>query len=397
MSYGARPALSVLLGTSLLIATSGAIAGGCASLGGAPPQSSLVDDAPPDELQAVGVSTVAPAARPPSLAEHFADDDRSALTDFRQILAPYGRWAEDERLGSVWVPDRAVVGDAFVPYLTAGRWALSEAEAYVWVSEHDERFGWVVFRYGRWGQSSELGWVWVPGRTYAPAWVVWRVGAPGEPFVGWGPAPPSFIWRDGAPVRLDEEPLTLVGICKLADLFDVDVTSRFLPTEQARAALSQLVDFDARFADGYARPRPYVASAIALPARGPGLSTGHFSPEAWPAERHSRAETPNARLASPAAMGRSSGVMATSARTPGASLRTFVAGGAEVRTASGRRPMQSASLYVPIYSGSSDTQRPPPEPLDDTAAAPSSTALVPVVIPPLRGGRGPLLPRGPSR
>ena len=46
---------------------------------------------------------------------------------FRADLEPYGEWLEHEPYGQVWSPDRAVVGEGFVPYVTAGRWILSRS------------------------------------------------------------------------------------------------------------------------------------------------------------------------------------------------------------------------------------------------------------------------------
>ncbi|MCC6521169.1 MAG: hypothetical protein IT373_00775 [Polyangiaceae bacterium] len=131
-------------------------------------------------------------------AGYYEDTDPSALGDFRAELDPYGAWVNDPTYGTLWVPSTATVGADFVPYRTAGRWAVAEDGSWVWVSDYS--WGSVAFHYGRWVSMSGVGWGWVPGRTYAPAWVVWRVGAPGYDYVGWAPMAPSYLWRNGVAV-----------------------------------------------------------------------------------------------------------------------------------------------------------------------------------------------------
>lgn len=307
---------------------------------------------------------IAPVSSP--LTSGFADGDASALSDFRDVLAPYGAWHSDPKLGVVWVPDRAIVGENFAPYLTSGRWGLNESQAHVWLSDHDETFGWVVFHYGRWLWANERGWVWVPGRTYAPAWVVWRAGSPGEPFVGWGPAPPSFLWKRGRPVPFEAPSAPLV-FCPAAQLFHEDIEHRVVPLEQAAVIAPSLGEFDARTSDVTSRPR-FAPSMPAVAARGPSVESGHVPAFAWPAERHSRAGTPNARYASPGGMGRrpSTGPYA-SHPAPGADLKTFVTGGVQMRAST---PPRSAYLHVPVVGGWGGAAEPRQGPIEDTAVGP---------------------------
>jgi hypothetical protein len=133
--------------------------------------------------------------RPPEtlVDEGYADTDPSALTDFREPLAPYGAWVVDPTYGTVWVPDSAAVGSDFAPYQTAGHWALTEYDEWIWVSDYD--WGYIPFHYGRWVWLGSTGWAWIPGRVYAPAWVVWRVSDVG--YIGWAPMPPSYYWANG--------------------------------------------------------------------------------------------------------------------------------------------------------------------------------------------------------
>ena len=156
------------------------------------------------DLDEVGCSTTPPVRRAPP---EFDDADPSAVRLFLDVLKPYGSWNEDARLGLVWTPAREGVGESFVPYATHGRWTHRAFDAgtgtpvdeYVWVS--DLPWGWVTFHYGRWTFAGERGWAWVPGRRYAGAWVDWRSpddrgsGGAGDAVVGWGPTPPSLLWR----------------------------------------------------------------------------------------------------------------------------------------------------------------------------------------------------------
>jgi hypothetical protein len=158
------------------------------------------------DLEQVGCSTAPPVRRAPP---EFDDADPSAVRLFYDVLAPYGAWTEDARLGLVWSPAKEIVTDTFVPYATHGRWTHRAFDTgapgarlqdeYVWVS--DLPWGWVTFHYGRWTFAGERGWAWVPGRRYSGAWVDWRTPEQGHDphdpsaVVGWGPTPPSQLWR----------------------------------------------------------------------------------------------------------------------------------------------------------------------------------------------------------
>jgi len=156
------------------------------------------------EVEEIGCSTSAPVRRAPP---EFDDTDPGAVTLFHDVLAPYGSWIDDARLGLVWTPTPGTVPASFVPYATHGRWshravAVSGGEAtveeYVWVS--DLPWGWVTFHYGRWTFAGDRGWAWVAGRRYAGAWVDWRVpdgerAASSDSVIGWGPTPPRHLWR----------------------------------------------------------------------------------------------------------------------------------------------------------------------------------------------------------
>jgi len=107
---------------------------------------------------------------------------------FYDSLSPYGTWIQTDSYGYVWQP--TITDPNWAPY-TDGRWVYSNDG---WTWDSDEPFGWAVYHYGRWANLQGLGWVWVPGYTWAPAWVSWRYG---DGFVGWAPLPPdSFAGID---------------------------------------------------------------------------------------------------------------------------------------------------------------------------------------------------------
>lgn len=101
---------------------------------------------------------------------------------FYDTLSPYGEWIDVADYGYVWRP-RDVEKD-WRPY-TAGHWVYTDA-GWTWVS--DEKFGWVTYHYGRWADLDEIGWVWVPDTEWAPAWVSWRSS---DRHIGWAPLPPE--------------------------------------------------------------------------------------------------------------------------------------------------------------------------------------------------------------
>ncbi len=124
-------------------------------------------------------------------AETLPEDDETAVVTFRPVLEPHGYWVDDPTYGNVWVPNRAIVGNGFQPYVTGGHWATTD-EGYYWVSDWD--WGWAPFHYGRWVFTGSYGWAWIPGARYAPAWVEWRYG---NGYMGWAPARPGYYWRGG--------------------------------------------------------------------------------------------------------------------------------------------------------------------------------------------------------
>ena len=152
--------------------------------------------APAKPLALAGASAEPEAATGDSIDDAPPDGLDGLVRHFYQQLAPHGRWAQHDIYGLVWLPAESEVGKGFAPYRTDGRWAVTEAGDWAWVS--DKEWGKIPFHYGRWVWTRDEGWAWIPGSEHAPAWVVWRLGEPGTDHVGWAPMAPSYYWIDGA-------------------------------------------------------------------------------------------------------------------------------------------------------------------------------------------------------
>jgi len=219
----------------------GAFGSGCdkSSEGTEPPAASASASASPaaePAASAAASAQPAAAAAPDDQAgagDDYADDDPSAVTDFKPVLDPHGTWKEDPKFGSVWVPATAAVGANFVPYQTGGHWVYDDVD-YVWVSDYD--WGWAPFHYGRWAFMEGTGWGWIPGRVYSPAWVNWRVGAPGFGYVGWGPMAPTWGWRGGVVSPFGFAVDNRWSYCATGDLFNRGLSGRVLSGPRVGAA-----------------------------------------------------------------------------------------------------------------------------------------------------------------
>jgi hypothetical protein len=102
---------------------------------------------------------------------------------FYDQLSPYGQWTRYQNYGYVWIPD---AGRNFYPYLTEGRWVMTEF-GWTWLSDYI--WGWAPFHYGRWDYDSYYGWFWVPGYEWGPSWVIWRRA---NGYYGWTPMRPGM-------------------------------------------------------------------------------------------------------------------------------------------------------------------------------------------------------------
>jgi len=101
-----------------------------------------------------------------------------AYAQFEAALAPFGTWIDDPELGRVWTPSPAIVGAAFAPYASNGRWVLTE---YGWTWDSGWSWGWAPFHYGRWAMLAPRGMsLGRPLGTRSP-WRFVRAGALGAP------------------------------------------------------------------------------------------------------------------------------------------------------------------------------------------------------------------------
>jgi hypothetical protein len=101
---------------------------------------------------------------------------------FYDALDPYGDWIKTDDYGYAFHPRD--VGEDWRPY-TDGNWAYTDAG---WTFVSDEPFAWATYHYGRWANVESIGWMWVPDTEWGPAWVSWRRS---NDYVGWSPLPPE--------------------------------------------------------------------------------------------------------------------------------------------------------------------------------------------------------------
>lgn len=196
----------------------------------------------------------AEASSAPADYDPAADQDPSAMTEFQPVLAPYGAWVDDATYGTVWVPSESVVGADFAPYVSAGHWAMTDGDEWIWVSDYD--WGWAPFHYGRWVWIGGRGWAWIPGRVYAPAWVVWRTGYYDDYYVGWAPMPPTWYWSGGVAVSLWVVPPAPYVFCSSRYVFEPGIRTHIVPASRVGVVATHT--------------RPYVAAA-------PGVRAGYSS------------------------------------------------------------------------------------------------------------------------
>jgi hypothetical protein len=228
----------------------------------------------------------------PAQSQDVPDTDPSALTTFRPALDPYGAWVSDSTYGTVWVPNREVVGEDFAPYVSRGHWALTADEDWIWQSDYP--FGWAVFHYGRWVWVPGHGWAWVPGRTYANAWVVWRTPMVGYDYVGWAPMPPTWGWYNGYAFGVWYSPPLPYVFCPSRFAFDYRVHYHIV---RDRALVHDIASHSHVYPTPYRPPanpsvrpagapgvRPAAIGASGVP-HGPAMSAARVPAQAVPAMR----------------------------------------------------------------------------------------------------------------
>lgn len=146
--------------------------------------------------------------------------------DFKAQLARQGEWLVVRPYGRVWHPHPRLVGEGFVPYLSAGHWRHGEEG---WEFESDLAWLALTLHYGRWFMGQDLGWVWLPDQEYAVAWVEWRFG--GE-LTGWSPLPPA----PSANTSIAPEPRRWTFV-KTRHLTQAELLTHRLPPDQLTHAL----------------------------------------------------------------------------------------------------------------------------------------------------------------
>jgi hypothetical protein len=154
-----------------------------------------VEGPPPVPAEAPPQPQAQPQQQPQQPAQ--ADDgqqpqgDDANVEDFYEPLANYGTWVDTPQYGRVWQPSEDLAGDGFTPYASDGSWAANDDGDWVFESRYDNEFGWATYHYGRWAEHEDYGWVWIPGTVWAPSWVEWRYGGG---YVGWVPmGPPGVV------------------------------------------------------------------------------------------------------------------------------------------------------------------------------------------------------------
>jgi hypothetical protein len=216
-----------------------------------------------------------------------SDTDPSALSDFRPVLEPYGVWVDDASYGTVWYPSPAAVGPDFQPYVTNGHFTYDDVDGWVWVSDY--AWGWAPFHYGRWVWNAPRGWAWIPGRRYAGAWITWRTG---DDYVGWGPMPPSYVWRNGVAVGIGFGVMTPYVFSPTREIFAPTV-ARHIVTGGRVAVIANHTRPYAAPGHTPARPSPTVLGIAAPPRTAADAGVARARSFAMPSVSHPRL-APNA-------------------------------------------------------------------------------------------------------
>ena len=154
-----------------------------------PNQPKAVVATPPPPYPVVERTSV-PAEQPRRITQRTRGDRNSpvhqgvSFQTFYDQLGDQGTWMQTDNYGYVFQPN--ITDPDWAPY-TQGHWVNTDA-GWTWVS--NEPWGWATYHYGRWANIEGTGWVWVPGYRWAPAWVSWRYGGG---YAGWAPLPPETL------------------------------------------------------------------------------------------------------------------------------------------------------------------------------------------------------------
>ncbi|HKO48441.1 MAG TPA: DUF6600 domain-containing protein, partial [Polyangiaceae bacterium] len=279
----------------------------------------------------------APGPQAPVQPDNVPETDPRAITEFRSTLDPYGTWVNDQKYGTVWVPNRDLVGANFAPYVSAGHWALTADNDWIWQSDYP--FGGVVFHYGRWVWVPNTGWGWVAGRRYANAWVTWRVPTGNHGYIGWAPMAPAWGWYGGVAVSFGWYPPSAYVFCPTRYVFSYHVHTHVVRDPHA---VHDVAAHTRNYTDGrpqHAAATPQVLPANSAPPRGPSLE--------------------NARVpASVAPMARVPVRSASVVGTPAAPAVPYGADGSRRTFSNGSRPLPP-SAYSAARPGATSSYRSP--------------------------------------
>jgi len=225
----------------------------------------------------------APGPQTPVQVDNVAETDPRAITEFRSTLDPYGTWVDDAKYGTVWVPNRDAVGPDFAPYVSAGHWALTSDNDWIWQSDYP--FGGVVFHYGRWVWVPGVGWAWVAGRQYANAWVTWRVSSNNYGYIGWAPMAPAWGWYGGRALGLGWYPPSAYVFCPTRYAFSYRVHT-YIVRDHYR--IHDIAQNTRNYSEGRVQrvaATPHVLPANSAPPRGPSLDSARIPAMSAPASR----------------------------------------------------------------------------------------------------------------
>jgi len=215
--------------------------------------------------------------------DNVPETDPRAMTEFRSTLDPYGTWVNDDKYGTVWVPNRDVVGPDFAPYVSAGRWGLTADNDWIWQSDYP--FGGVVFHYGRWVWVPNVGWAWVAGRQYANAWVTWRVPTDDYAYIGWAPMAPAWGWYGGVAVSLWWYPPSAYVFCPTRYAFSYHVHTYVVHDHHMVHDIAAHTRNYSGIGGQRTAATPHVLPANSVAPRGPSLENARVPPSAAPMTR----------------------------------------------------------------------------------------------------------------
>ena len=239
--------------------------------------------APPAGPQVPYGASPPPGPAAPAQPDNVPETDPRAISEFRSTLDPYGTWVNDDKYGTVWVPNRDVVGADFAPYVSAGRWALTADNDWIWQSDYP--FGGVVFHYGRWVWVPNTGWAWVAGRRYANAWVTWRVPTDNYGYIGWAPMAPAWGWYGGVAIGLWWYPPSAYVFCPTHYAFAYNVHRHIVHDHHMVHDVAGHTRNYSGAGVQHAAARPSVLPANSAPPRGPSLQNARIPASAAPMTR----------------------------------------------------------------------------------------------------------------